>query len=74
MQFEVPEAYKNRSSITRAEFADATGLSVAYFDQLAWKGEGPEFIKTSPRGRALYPVPRAFEQLTAYLAKTSPTA
>ena len=59
----IPEKYSGRAYLRRAECSDISGLKVPFFDRLAWKGEGPPFVKTSPRGPALYPVAEFFEWL-----------
>ncbi len=59
----IPEAYAGRAYMRRRDCADASGLSVAYFDRLAWQEQPPKFIKTSPRGAALYPVREFFDWL-----------
>jgi hypothetical protein len=59
----IPEKYRGRARLTRKDCADIAGRSVAFFDRLAWKGEGPPFIKASQRGPVSYPVPEFFEWL-----------
>lgn len=65
----IPEAYRNKVYIRRRDCADASGLTVDHFDRLAWKKQGPRFVKMSSRGPALYPVREFFEWLHSLGAK-----
>lgn len=59
-----PGAYRHKVYMRRTECAEVSGLSTDYFARIAWKGEGPPFVKPSgPRGPALYPVKEFFEWL-----------
>lgn len=63
-QSRIPERYRHKTYMRRAECAETSGLSVAHFDRLAWKGEGPPFIKPGGnRSPALYPVQEFFDWL-----------
>lgn len=59
----IPPKYQGRAFLKRKECADVSGLSVSLFDRLAWKKEGPPFVKASERSPALYPVPEFFQWL-----------
>ena len=51
----LPEKYHGRTHLRRRELAELTGMSVQYYDRLAWAQSGPPFCK---RGNvALYPIP-----------------
>lgn len=64
----VPEPYKHCINLRRAQCVEASGRSVAFFDKLAWKGEGPKFFKPGGhRSPALYPTSEFFAWLDAYM-------
>jgi len=70
----IPEFYKAFVYMRRAQCACASGFSVAFFDRLAWKGEGPPFRKTGKRSPAMYPTGEFFVWLDAYLKGGSSNA
>jgi hypothetical protein len=63
----VPEFYRRFAYLRRTQCASASGYTVAFFDKLAWRGEGPTFHKTGKRSPALYPTREFFEWLHNYV-------
>jgi hypothetical protein len=59
----IPEPYRGKVYMRRCECASVSGLSVDFYDRLAWQNKGPKFIKTSKRGPCLYPVAEFFTWL-----------
>ena len=56
----IPEPYRGKVYMRRCECASVSGLSIDFYDRLAWQNKRAKFIKTSKRGPLLISSCRIF--------------